>query len=94
MQIETNGIGLGDYVQDEITQQEGTVVCLAQYLTGCARASVQPRVGTDGKVPEILAADVLQLTVIKTAAGDLYPAKVNGGGPQPTPGPRVALPRR
>jgi hypothetical protein len=94
VQIETNGIGLGDYVRDEITQVEGTAIAVLQYLTGCARALVQPRVGADGKVPEALAVDVLQLTVIRTVVGDLYPANADAGGPQPSPSQRVALPRR
>lgn len=45
-------IKLGSYVRDTISLFTGTVVCRAEWLNGCVRYSVQPRVDKDGKLPD------------------------------------------
>lgn len=65
MQIDTNGVEIGDTVRDTITGFEGKVIGITQWTTGCARANVQPRVSTadPSKIPEAYAVDVLTLEV-------------------------------
>jgi hypothetical protein len=87
--IETNGIEIEDRVRDRITGLEGTVVSIHAYVTGCARASVQPP-AVDGKVPEALGCDVLTLEVLEPDPrhhAPVEPATV--GGPRDDPHSRV-----
>lgn len=49
MQIDTNGIEIGDKVRDTITDFEGVVIGVTQWTTGCARLTVQPPMTAKGK---------------------------------------------
>lgn len=69
MQIETNGIELGERVRDELTNYEGIVVGWSQSLGDTdAVALVQAPVDKDGKVPYIRAAQVNHLTKLGPSA--------------------------
>lgn len=83
MDVDTNGYELGDYVRDTVTGAEGTITGIHQWLTGCARVSVQGRVAKDGKVPDANSSDVLQLELIK--AGPKHDVNRSKGGPQNEP---------
>lgn len=80
-----NNISLGDFVRDALTGFEGTVTGIADYLTGCSQASVQPGVVKDGALSSAVWFDVDRLQVIekqrfknvvRTSAGGPY-----GGAP-------------
>lgn len=76
MDIDTNGFEIGDRVRDEDSGFEGVIVGITQWRTGCARASVQPKVSaasTDGKLPDAMAFDVLSLQMV--AAGPRHEAE-------------------
>jgi hypothetical protein len=82
--IDTNGIEIGDKVRDTITGLEGIVTGMTQWTTGCARAIVQAPIDKDGKVPDGYSVDVLQVVV--TTPGPRHGAtNTNKGGPRPTP---------
>jgi len=86
MNVDTNGFELGDVVRDNVTNIEGIVTGIHMYLTGCARVSIQPKVGKDNKVPDSYGSDVLQLSMVK--AGLRHKAPVVApriGGPRDDP---------
>lgn len=60
-------INLGDEVKDSVTGFKGIVVARTDYIHGCTRVSVQPKVGKDGKVPDQMAFDEPALVVLKAA---------------------------
>lgn len=84
MNIDTNGIELEDVISDRITGATGKAVTFAQHVTGCARVGIQQPIGADGKVPDLLWADVITCTVLEqgpvslAAIASNYPSK---GGP-------------
>lgn len=90
MQIDTNGITLGDIAQDRITGYRGIVVGIAQHLTGCARAGLQAQIDKEGKVPEAQWFDVTTLERIGPSA--VSRVATSNGGPQVAPR-RAADPR-
>ena len=42
----------GETVTDKVTGFAGIIVARVDYISGCNRYLVQPRVGTDGKLPD------------------------------------------
>lgn len=62
-------IALGTEVEDTLTGFKGIVTSRTQFLTGCARYGVQPRVDKDGKLPEVQTFDEITLKVLKTPQG-------------------------
>lgn len=90
--IDTNGVQLGDTVRDNVTGLQGVVTGVHQYLTGCARITIQPPVQADGKVPDGYGQDVLVVAVVTAVAAgravivDGHPRK---GGPRADPHSRV-----
>jgi len=79
--VDTNGFALGDVVRDTITGLEGTITGIHLYTTGCARVTIQARIGSDGKVPEGAGSDVLTLEMVKA-------------GPRQEPDRAIGGPRR
>lgn len=69
MQIDTNGFEIEDTVRDRVTGFEGTITAISQFATGCARASIQPKISKkmqdEGKMPEAWSIDCLTLEMIK-----------------------------
>jgi hypothetical protein len=47
----------GETVRDLVTGFEGIIVSRTDYISGCNRYGVQPKVGSDGKLPEQIAFD-------------------------------------
>ena len=82
-------IELGTTVKDKITGLTGVAVARTEYLTGCARISVQPTEVKDGKTAEWVAFDEGQLDVVKGKAkivlNEIKAATLRQerGGPQP-----------
>lgn len=77
-------VELGDEVKDSVSGFRGIAVGRMTYLQGCARISVQPKVGKDGKLPESGNFDEPQLIVLKhKAVVKLETKKDPPGGPVP-----------
>jgi hypothetical protein len=71
-------VQLGDKARDTITGFTGTVVALTQWIHGCQRATLQPPVDKDGKLPDAQTFDVPSMEIIEAK-----PAPVRKtGGPQ------------
>ena len=58
-------IKLRDEVEDTITGFHGTVVAQAEYLNGCVRFGVQPRVTKEGELPDWQWIDEQQLNTVE-----------------------------
>lgn len=63
-------VELGDMVECEVTGLKGIVTSIAKNLYGCDRIVLQPKVGSDMKVPDsqwvdITAAKVIKKSVVK-----------------------------
>jgi hypothetical protein len=65
-------VQLGDEVQCVVTGFRGVAIAISEYLHGCRRVSVQPPVGSDGKVPESYDIDEPALKITKK--GKVVPA--------------------
>lgn len=77
---------LGKEVKDTVTGFKGIVTSRTEYLTGCARYGVQPKVNKEGVVPDARFFDENQLEVIgKGVAIVQTPAAKTKGGPQLNP---------
>jgi len=74
-------IALGSKVKDNITGLTGIVTSRTEWLNGCKRYAVQPKINKDGKVPDVEWIDEDQLTVIKTVITE----QKNTGGYRPAP---------
>ncbi len=79
-------VQLGDRVQDCVTGFKGVVVSQHNYLHGCTRFSVQPKINKGGEYPDVATFDEPQLKLLKKAVvKGLYPedhaseSKVTGG---------------
>ncbi len=81
--VDSKGIELGDEVKDTITGFEGVAIAITQWITGCPRITVQPKVGKDGKVPEASSFDVLTLVVKKKKKAEKVEMPKKTGGPRP-----------
>ena len=57
-------VKLGDKVKDKVTGFKGVVVSIHNYLNGCARLTVQPKLKKDGTMPGTETFDEPQLQVI------------------------------
>lgn len=83
-------IELGDEVRDQVSTFTGIVVCVAQWLHGCRRITVQPQDLKDGKPIDPYTFDELQLKLVKKGVVKSTPASVPAPAPLParTGGPR------
>ena len=73
---------LGAKVRDKVTGIEGIVTTLAEHLTGCSRAWVEPRVNEKGETPGLWV-DVSRLEVLIENAVTLE-AEVVAAAPSPS----------
>jgi len=60
-----NDIKLGDYAKDTVTELTGTVVAVTEWLHGCKRYTLQPKMDKTGKVPESMSFDSPQVVLVK-----------------------------
>jgi hypothetical protein len=79
-------VNLGDEVKDTVSGFKGIVIGKTEFLNGCSRVGIQPKVGKDGKLPENHWFDEPQIEVIK--------AKSVKCGPRMTGGPMISIPTR
>lgn len=77
---------LGDEVRDVVSGFRGIAVAEHNYLNGCTRFSVQPKIGEDGKLPDTATFDAPQLELVKK--------EVAPPGNRLTGGPEKFMPRK
>jgi hypothetical protein len=70
---------MGEEVEDLISGFRGIIVTLHLYINGCARATVQPKVGDDNTLPDAVTFDLPQLRCIKNNS---YNIDNTTGGPE------------
>lgn len=75
-------VKLGDEVECTVTGFKGIAVCRTQYLNGCDRLGVQPPIDKDGKHPEALHFDEMQLQVTKPGKYKPQPVWDDEGKPE------------
>lgn len=84
-------IGLGDEARDKVTGFKGICVAITQWISGCARVTLQPPMGKDGKHPEAQTFDEPMVELVKFAKVAVGPMKT--GGPRPEPARAAATKR-
>jgi hypothetical protein len=86
MDSDRNGINLGDKVKESVTGFSGTVTGIADYLTGCSQACVQPGTDEKGAWQEARWFDVDRLATIEARAVTHTVSTARGGpaGSAPT----------
>ena len=72
----------GDKVRDIVTGFSGICVGITQWLNGCRRVAIQPKIGDDGKLVEPLWFDEQQIEVV--SAGAIKIDRQDTGGPLPS----------
>jgi len=72
-------IKLGDEVIDIASGFKGVAIGRTQWLYGCGRITIQPKVGKDGKLPDDKTFDELGIKIIKTIK-EVKEKKVKTGG--------------
>lgn len=75
-------VNLGDEVKDTVSGFRGIAVASHDYLQGCTRICIQPKVGKDGKLPDIRTFDEPALEVIKAKKVIRKAQKKDPGGPE------------
>lgn len=85
-------INLGDEVMDTVSGYKGIAIARHDYLNGCTRFSVQPKIDKDGKLPPGEAFDEPQLKVTKAlkivVEAMSQPVRRTGGPTKYMPKPR------
>lgn len=81
----TTSITLGSKVRDVVSGFEGIVTARYEFLYGCTRYNVQPRVGDDGKGAEPQCFDEPQLELIESGVVKRGGHPENGGPPPSRP---------
>lgn len=77
---------LGKEAKDLVTGFKGIILCRMQWLTGCNRYGIQPKMGKDGKTEEIKYFDENQIAITgKGVELGLTQTQRGTGGPQPNP---------
>jgi len=79
-------INLGDEVKDPFSGFTGIAMSAHEYLNGCRRISVQPKVDKEGKLPEMQTFDEPQLRLVKpNVSASVTPREKRPGGPDKYP---------
>lgn len=78
-------IELGMRVRDKVSGFEGVAVARTDWLSGCTRYSLQPKVDKDGKLPDVQGFDEPQLEVVTEKKVAATSPGVPPGGPRPEP---------
>lgn len=90
-------VKLGDLVRDTITDLEGIVVAITDWIYGCRRISVQPKTLKDGRPVDNVCFDVDQLEILEAAAvrvpATTPPTPKPDTAPEIVIDPAVVLPR-
>jgi len=77
MFVRDDSIKLGDEVKDQISGFTGTVVAITEWLNGCRRITIQPRMLHEGKPVENSTFDAEQ--IMKLKGGPPLPQERHGG---------------
>lgn len=85
-------IELGSEVQDTVSGFKGIAMARSEFLFGCTRIGVQPKVGKDGKAIDPGWFDEPQLKVLKAPKIVQTPEQRKVGGPMPAI-PTRSIPR-
>lgn len=72
-------INLGDEATDTVTGFTGVAVSRTEYINGCTRVSLQPKIKSDGSLPSYETFDEPQLVVVEAQKVPRGPT--NTGGP-------------
>ena len=73
---------LGDKVRDKVSGFEGIVTARTEWLNGCIRWSISPRVGEDGKLPDDSWFDEQQVEVLEKDPEEFFQEDIRRtGGP-------------
>ena len=85
MKLPNETVELGDQVEDVISGFKGTVLARTVWINGCARITIQPKVGKDGTLPDDKCFDEVQLKIVKRANTPVKETKRrrSNGGPRP-----------
>lgn len=79
-------INLGDEVQNIVTGNKGIVIGISTWLNGCRTIGTKGKVRKDGKTPEVVWDDEIELKVTKKKKLKLSKKVTRDtGGPHPTP---------
>lgn len=78
-------VELGDEARCIVTGFKGIVSGRFEWLNGCVRCQLQPRVGKDGKFRESKDFDIEQLEVVRKRKVVIAKKRKPIGGPMPTP---------
>ena len=57
-------VKLGQEVRDKVTGFQGIAISITEYLQGCKRIEVQPKVDKDGKLMDMACFDEPQLEIV------------------------------
>lgn len=85
MKLPNERTELGDKVRDVVTGFKGVVVARTEWLNGCVRVTVQPKMKKDGVCPEGAAFDEPQLEILQRAntPPEVKEQRLETGGPRP-----------
>lgn len=75
-------IELGCEAEDTVSGYKGICIARTEWLNGCVRVTIQPKIGTDGKLPDSATFDEPQMTRI---GGGVQKGPSDTGGPIPSP---------
>lgn len=75
-------IELGEEAKDIVSGFQGVCIARTEWLNGCTRVTLQPKVGKDGKLPDNGTFDEPQLKRVGKGVG---PGPKDTGGPIPKP---------
>ena len=73
---------LGKQVEDTVTGFCGIVTAVTDYLNGCTRVTVEPRIKDDGSLPEPQYFDVQQVLVVGSGVASRDGGAAIGGPPR------------
>lgn len=79
---------LGSKLKSRVTGFEGIATARLEFLNGCVRYCITPKMKKDGKMPEGEYVDVEELVLLKQGGVQLK-AEPSGGGPNPSPHNRL-----
>jgi hypothetical protein len=85
-----DGMGLGCIAKDSITGFEGVVIAITEWLNGCIRITIQPKLLNEGKPLDSHTFDVEQVDVVKPIDAAIERERTGGPSLAPT---RAADPR-
>lgn len=87
-------IKLGMEVMDIVSGFKGIATSRTEYLNGCVRFCVEPKVKKDGSVVDSCCFDIQQLQIVKTVTPATKVVQSSTGGPRPNPRGPKNPPRR